>query len=91
VPVIAASDYMRAWPGLIAPYVNAPFRVLGTDGFGRSDVRAALRRYFEVDRHNIVLTALRALVDQGMLAPGVIGEAVECYGIDADPVAPWQR
>jgi pyruvate dehydrogenase E1 component len=54
-PVIAATDYVRAWPQLIASYVDAPFIVLGTDGFGRSDTRAALRRFFEVDRHQIVL------------------------------------
>ena len=58
-------DYVRAWPQLIAPHVEAPFIVLGTDGFGRSDTRAALRRFFEVDRHHVVLAALNALARAG--------------------------
>jgi pyruvate dehydrogenase E1 component len=65
-PVIAATDYVRAWPQLIASYVDAPFTALGTDGFGRSDTRAALRSFFEVDRHHVVLAALTALRAQGL-------------------------
>ena len=60
-PVIAATDYVRALPQLIAAYVDADFTALGTDGFGRSDTRAVLRRFFEVDRHHIVVAALHAL------------------------------
>lgn len=74
-PVVAATDYVRAWPQLIAPYVQAPFKVLGTDGFGRSDTRRTLRRVFEVDCQAICLSALQALVDQGRLASSVLGEA----------------
>jgi pyruvate dehydrogenase E1 component len=61
VPVIAASDYVRAWPQLIAPHLEAPMHVLGTDGFGRSDSRRVLRRFFGVDASEIVKTAVAAL------------------------------
>jgi pyruvate dehydrogenase E1 component len=61
-PIIAASDYVRAWPQLIAEYLEARMITLGTDGFGRSDTRQQLRRYFEVDADSIVQTALQALV-----------------------------
>ena len=67
-PIIAASDYVRAYPQLIAPYVEAPFTALGTDGFGRSDTRSALRRFFEVDAANIVVAALYALAKEGDVA-----------------------
>jgi pyruvate dehydrogenase E1 component len=61
-PIIAASDYVRAWPQLIAEYLDARMITLGTDGFGRSDTRQQLRKYFEVDADAIVRTALQALV-----------------------------
>jgi pyruvate dehydrogenase E1 component len=66
-PVIAVSDYVRAWPQLIAEYVAAPYVTLGTDGFGRSDTRPQLRAYFEVDAASIVRAALVALVHAGQL------------------------
>ncbi|PWG65412.1 alpha-ketoglutarate dehydrogenase [Sediminicurvatus halobius] len=78
-PVVAVSDYVRAWPGLIAPYLEAPFHVLGTDGFGRSDTRANLRRYFGVDRAHIVVTALDALAEQGQLPRKRLEEALRQY------------
>ncbi|MGN5478185.1 transketolase-like TK C-terminal-containing protein [Cupriavidus basilensis] len=59
-PVIVATDYVRAWPQLVAPYVDARLTVLGTDGFRRSDTRSALRSFFEVDRHHVVLAALES-------------------------------
>jgi pyruvate dehydrogenase E1 component len=61
-PIIAASDYVRAWPQLIAEYLEARMITLGTDGFGRSDTRQQLRKYFEVDADSIVQAALQALV-----------------------------
>jgi pyruvate dehydrogenase complex dehydrogenase (E1) component len=64
-PVVAATDYVRAWPQLIASHVEAPFTVLGTDGFGRSDTRAALREFFEVDARHVALAALDALRNPG--------------------------
>src|SRR5438270_4120232 len=64
-PVIASTDYIRAYTDQIRPWVPGPYRVLGTDGFGRSDRRAALRRFFEVDRHHVVVSALKPLADAG--------------------------
>ncbi|PWJ84670.1 hypothetical protein C7441_105290 [Pseudaminobacter salicylatoxidans] len=89
VPVIVASDYVRAWPQLIASYVDAPFTALGTDGFGRSDTRTALRVFFEVDRHQIVLAALSALVKAGTLPRETTAEAIARYGIASAAPAPW--
>ena len=83
-PVIAATDYVRAYAQLIAPYVPARYIALGTDGFGRSDTRGALRRFFEIDRHHIVASALHA-VDAGLHA-----QALARYGLDAG-AAPWSR
>ncbi|HVF65333.1 MAG TPA: alpha-ketoglutarate dehydrogenase [Casimicrobiaceae bacterium] len=90
-PVIAATDYVCAYPELIAAHVDAPFTALGTDGFGRSDTRAALRRFFEVDRHHVVIAALDALASAGMLAGTVVGNAIDKYGVDRDSAAPWTR
>jgi pyruvate dehydrogenase E1 component len=91
VPVVAASDYARAWPQLVAEYVEAPFTALGTDGFGRSDTRAALRRFFEVERGQIVLAALTALRAQGRASADQCAQAIARYAIDADAAAPWER
>ena len=88
-PVVAASDYVRAWPQLIGPHVKAPYTVLGTDGFGRSDTRTELRRFFEVDRHHVVLAALTALRQQGAVTARVCSQAIERYGLDAQASAPW--
>ena len=88
-PVIAASDYVRAYPGLIAPYVDARFVTLGTDGFGRSDTRVALRRFFGVDRHAIVLAALDALARDRRIPRNLIKDAIARYGIDAARPASW--
>ena len=88
-PVIAATDYVRAYPQLIVSYVDARFIVLGTDGFGRSDTRAALRRFFEVDRHQIVLAALDALARAGTLPRSVLAEAIKRYAIEVDTPIPW--
>ncbi|HEY6757929.1 MAG TPA: pyruvate dehydrogenase (acetyl-transferring), homodimeric type [Baekduia sp.] len=84
-PVVAATDYIRALPDLIRPWVEAPYTVLGTDGFGRSDYRKALRRFFEVDRHHVVVAALHAL---GRDADAQ--KAIEQYGIDPESEAPWR-
>jgi pyruvate dehydrogenase E1 component len=83
-PVVAATDYIRTLPDLIRPWVQAPYTVLGTDGFGRSDYRRALRRFFEVDRHHVVVAALRALGRDDDAA-----SAIEKYGIDPEVEAPW--
>ena len=88
---VAATDYVRAYPQLIAPYVDGRYVSLGTDGFGRSDTRAVLRRFFEVDRHAIVLAALDGLVRDGLIAADVLAAAIARYGIDTDTASPWSR
>ena len=90
-PVVAATDYVRAWPQLIAEYVDARFVTLGTDGFGRSDTRSALRSFFEVDRKHIVLAALQALVREGAGGRHLLAEAAQRYGLSADTAPPWSR
>jgi len=90
-PIVAATDYVRSHAQSIAGYVRAPFIALGTDGFGRSDTRAALRRFFEVDRQHIVVAALAALRDAGALPASAVQDAVARYGIEADAAAPWLR
>ena len=89
VPIVAATDYVRAYPELIAAHVDARFIALGTDGFGRSDTRKALRQFFEVDRHHIVVAALAALADEGSVERARVGEAIRKYGIDPGRAAPW--
>ena len=89
-PVIAATDYVRAYPQLIAPYVTARFVALGTDGFGRSDTRAALRSFFEVDRFHIVVAALEALVREGTLDRTILINAITRLGVKTDGPAPWK-
>jgi len=90
-PIVAASDYVRACPQLISSYVSGRFVALGTDGFGRSDTRAALRSFFEIDRLSIVVSALHALALDGEVPQAVVAQAIERYGIVADEVAPWSR
>jgi pyruvate dehydrogenase E1 component len=84
-PVVAATDYVRSLPDSIRPWVDAPFTVLGTDGFGRSDYRKALRRFFEVDRHHVAVAALHALGREEDAKA-----AIEKYGIDPETEAPWR-
>ncbi len=83
-PVIAATDYVRAFPDQIRPFVPGRYRVLGTDGFGRSDYRRRLRSFFEVDRHHITLAALSALAADGVVPAKAAAEAIDRYGIDPD-------
>jgi pyruvate dehydrogenase E1 component len=90
-PVVAATDHVRAWPQLIAEYIDARYVTLGTDGFGRSDTRSALRRFFEVERHHIVLAALQALVRDGRCERQLLAEAVNRYGLASDAAPPWSR
>jgi pyruvate dehydrogenase E1 component len=85
-PIVAATDYIRAFADQIRPYVSAPYTVLGTDGYGRSDYRKKLRSFFEVDRHHVVVAALRALGKDD-----AAGKAIADYKIDADAVEPWLR
>lgn len=89
-PVVASTDYMKAYAEQIRPYIpkDRVYKVLGTDGFGRSDFRAKLREHFEVNRHYIVVAALRALADEGKINATTVAEAIKKYGIQADKVNP---
>jgi pyruvate dehydrogenase E1 component len=90
-PAVASTDYIRTFADQIRPYVPGRYVALGTDGFGRSDYRVALRRFFEVDRHHVAIAALKALADEGAVEPSVVASAIERYGVDADATAPWTR
>jgi pyruvate dehydrogenase E1 component len=89
-PVIAATDYMKTFAEQIRPFVprERVYRVLGTDGFGRSDSRAKLRYFFEVNRHFIAVAALKALAEQGMGTAKTVAEAIRKYGIDPNKPDP---
>ena len=87
-PVIAASDYMKAFADQIRPFVPQRYRVLGTDGFGRSDYRRRLRSFFEVDRHFIAVAALKALADEGAVPASAAADAIRRYGIDPEKPNP---
>jgi pyruvate dehydrogenase E1 component len=87
-PVVASTDYIRAFADQIRQWVPGPYRVLGTDGFGRSDSRSALRRFFEVDRHYIAVAALKELADAGAVEPSVVAEAIERFEIDPEAPIP---
>jgi pyruvate dehydrogenase E1 component len=90
-PFVASSDYMRAFADQIRPFVPGRYVALGTDGFGRSDYRVALRRFFEVDRHHVAVAALKALADEGAVEAEVVQAAIERYEIEADAAPPWTR
>jgi pyruvate dehydrogenase E1 component len=87
-PVVASTDYIKAFPDQIRQWVPARYRVLGTDGFGRSDFRGALRRFFEVDRYYVALAALRELADERAVEPARVQEAIDRYEIDPDAPVP---
>jgi len=89
-PVVASSDYIKTFADQIRAFIPAgrAYRVLGTDGFGRSDTRAKLRDFFEVDRHWVALAALKALADQGDIQASVVAAAVKKYGIDPNKPNP---
>ena len=87
-PVIASTDYIRAFADQIRQWVPTSYRVLGTDGFGRSDFRSALRRFFEVDRHYVAVAALKELADAGEIDGAVVQSAIEKYEIDPEAPMP---
>jgi pyruvate dehydrogenase E1 component len=87
-PVIASTDYVRAFADQIRPFVPRRYRVLGTDGFGRSDTREKLRHFFEVDRHWVTIATLAALAEDGQVDRATIAEAIKKYGIDPDKPNP---
>jgi pyruvate dehydrogenase E1 component len=81
---------MRAFADQIRPYVPRRYVCLGTDGFGRSDYRVALRKFFEVDRHYVAVAALKALADEGKFEKSKAEAAIREYGIDTERVPPWK-
>ena len=88
-PIIASSDYMRIWAEGIGPFLEGRLLSLGTDGFGRSETRAALRRFFEVDAENVVVASLYALADRGQLDRVVVAKAIKDLGVSPDAPPPW--
>jgi pyruvate dehydrogenase E1 component len=89
-PVVASTDYMKAYAEQIRPFIpkGRTYKVLGTDGFGRSDFRSKLREHFEVNRHYIVVAALKALSEEGAVPVSQVAEAIKKYGINADKINP---
>jgi len=87
-PVVIATDYMKNYSEQLRAYIDNPLYVLGTDGYGRSDSRAALRHFFEVDRHFITVTALKALADEGKIKTSVVAKAIKKFGIDPEKANP---
>jgi len=88
-PAVAATDYMRSFADQIRPYMeDRRYVVLGTDGFGRSDTREQLRRFFEVNRHYVVIAALKALADDGQIQAKTVTDAIKQYGIDPEKPIP---
>jgi pyruvate dehydrogenase E1 component len=87
-PVVAATDYMRTYADQIRPYIQRRYTVLGTDGFGRSDMRSQLRKFFEVNRYYIALAALKALADDGAIPATQVTQAIAKYRIDPDKPNP---
>ena len=89
-PVIASTDYIKAYTEQIRPYLpkGRTYKVLGTDGFGRSDFRSKLREHFEVNRHYIVVAALKALSEEGTVPAAKVAEAIKKYGLKVDRVNP---
>jgi len=87
-PVIAATDYMQSYADQIRKWVPQRFEILGTDGFGRSDTRAQLRKHFEVNSYHVVIAALKALADEDVLPATKVAEAIAKYGINPEKPNP---
>ena len=88
VPTIAVSDYVKMVSEQIGPYVPGPYYALGTDGFGRSETRDALRRFFEVDRYYIVLTAIRSLANENKIGMEMVEKVMNKYNLDPEKPNP---
>jgi pyruvate dehydrogenase E1 component len=88
-PVVASTDYIRLYAEQLREYIPRRYKVLGTDGFGRSDTRSKLREFFEVDRHHVTVAALRALQEEGKLEASVVAKAIQKFNINPEKPAPW--
>jgi pyruvate dehydrogenase E1 component len=90
-PAIISTDYVSAYSEQIRRLIPNPVTILGTDGFGRSDSRQVLRRFFKVDRHYVVIAALKALADEGVVEIDVMTSAIKKYGINPEDPHPITR
>ncbi len=90
-PVVIATDYMKSYTEQLRAFIPADYHVLGTDGFGRSDTREKLRKFFQVSREYVVLATLKALADQGKIEKKVVSKAMVDLGIPAEQVSPLLR
>ena len=88
-PVIAATDYMRNYADQVRSHIPRRYVTLGTDGFGRSDYRVKLRKFFEVNRYYVAVAALKALADEGEVKPEIVAQAIKKYGLDTERPDPW--
>jgi pyruvate dehydrogenase E1 component len=86
--VVATTDYMKLFADQIRPYVPGRYKVLGTDGFGRSDYRRKLREHFEVDRNFVAVAAMKALAEENKAPSAAVQEAIEKYGVNPDKPNP---
>jgi len=89
-PVVICTDYLRAYPEQIRRLVPGKVSILGTDGYGRSDSRGNLRKYFEIDRYYIALTAIYSLEEEGSVEKGLTDKAVKSFGIDPEKISPFK-
>jgi pyruvate dehydrogenase E1 component len=89
-PIVAATDYMKAMPDLVAKWLPRPLTTLGTDGFGRSESRERLRDFFEVDARFVTLATLRALEREGAMEGAIVSRAIRDLGIDPDKANPMR-
>ena len=87
-PIVAVTDFQKLLPGQVARWIPRPFHTLGTDGFGRSDTREALRRFFEVDTGHVVVAVLHALAQEGTIEASLVAEAIAHHGLDVDIADP---
>ena len=87
-PIIASSDYMKAWPDQLSPWLGSRLHTLGTDGFGRSETRAGLREFFEVDYRYVIVATLSALARDGRIDASVAQQAIKAHGINPEKANP---
>ena len=87
--MIASTDYMRIYADQVRDYIPRRYITLGTDGFGRSDYRVNLRRFFEVNRYYVAVAALKALADEGQIKVDTVENAIKKYGLDTERPDPW--
>jgi len=88
-PVVASTDYIRLYADQLREYIPRRYKVLGTDGFGRSDTRSKLREFFEVNRYYVTVAALKALQEEGKLEASVVAKAIQKFNINPEKPAPW--